>query len=64
MKPDKISLVLSGFLDQEFAGNLKEVDQIAPDNTRFCQHQILVLSGTIWSTCFKFPTNFWSRKPD
>ena len=28
MKPDKISLVLSGFLDQKFAGHLKEVDQI------------------------------------
>ena len=27
-------LVLSGFLDQKFAGNLKEVGQIVPDSVR------------------------------
>ena len=61
-------LVLSGFLHQKFAGNLKEVAQIVPDNTKtsLClpKRQNLVLSGTIWPTCFKFPANFWSREPD
>ena len=36
-KPDKIipdRLVLYGFLHQMFAGNLKEVGQIAPDSIR------------------------------
>ena len=64
----KKPLVLSGFLDQKFAGNLKEVAQIVPDNTKtsLClpKRHNLVLSGTIWPTCFKFPANFWSRKPD
>ena len=30
----KIWLVLSGYLDQKFEGNLKEVAQIVPDNTK------------------------------
>ena len=29
-------LVPSGFLHHEFSGNMKEVGQIVPDNTRFC----------------------------
>ena len=61
-------LVLSGILDQKFVGNFKEVDQIVPDSTRIslCLHKRhnLVLSGTIWPTSFKFPANFWCRKPD
>ena len=67
-EPDKKLLVLSGFLDQKLEGKLKEAGQIEPDNTRFClfckQSKILTLSGTIWPTSFKFPANFWSRKPD
>ena len=46
--------VLSSFLDQKFAGNLKEVAQIVPGNTKtsLClqKRQNLVLSGTIWPT--------------
>ena len=63
-----VGLVLFGFLHQKFAGNLKEVAQILPDTTKtsLClpKRQNLVLSGTIWPTCFKFPANFWCRKPD
>ena len=64
-------LVLSGFLHQMFAGNLKEVGQlgqIMPDSTRLCllckQREIRVLPDTIWSASLKMPTNFWSRKID
>ena len=61
-------LVLSGFLDQKFAGNLKEVGQIVPDSVRILlclqKRQNLVLSGSIWPASFNFPSNFWSRKPD
>ena len=28
------------------------------------KRQNLVLSGSIWPASFKFPANFWSRKPD
>ena len=38
-------LVLSGFLHQKFAGNLKQVGQIVPDNTRFC---LFVNKGKFW----------------
>ena len=31
-----VGLVLFGFLHQKFAGNLSQVGQIVPDNTRFC----------------------------
>ena len=41
--------VLSSFLDQKFAGNLKEVAQIVPDNTKtsLCL-QKKTESGFVW----------------
>ena len=44
---------------------LARLSQTTPDSVSFCnQSKILTLSGTIWPTSFKFPSNFWSRKPD
>ena len=44
---------------------LARLSQTTPDSVSFCnQSKILTLSGTIWPTSFKFPANFWSRKPD
>ena len=48
-------LVLSGFLDQKFAGNLKEVGQIVPDSVRI----LLCLqketeSGVVWLNLASF----------
>ena len=38
-------LVLSGFLDQKFAGNLKENGQIVPDSVRIL---LFLKKGRIW----------------
>ena len=48
-------LVLSGFLDQKFAGNLKKVGQIVPDSVRI----LLCLqketeSGVVWLNLASF----------
>ena len=48
-------LVLSGFLDQKFVGNLKEVGQIVPDSIRI----LLCLqketeSGVVWLNLASF----------
>ena len=42
-------LVLSGFLDQKFVGNLKEVGQIVPDSARIsiCLQKV-PNSGVVW----------------
>jgi len=43
-------LVLSGFLDQRFAGNLKEVGQIAPDSARILSATLFTKGDIIWCT--------------
>ena len=62
-EPNKKWLDLPGFLGKKFAGNLKDVGQIKPDNAKLVKSEILALSGTIWPSSFKFPANFWSMKP-
>ena len=71
-KPEKIipdrARPKNGWFYQRFAGNFKKVVPMMPDSTRISlclkKRQNLVLSGTIWPTSLKFPTNFWCRKPD
>ena len=52
-------LVLSGFLDQKFAGNLNEIGQIVTDSIRI----LLCLqketeSGVVWLNLASFPSIF------
>ena len=61
-QPGEKLLVLSGFQDQNIAGNLKEVCQTVPKKTILLQKDRI--HGTIWPTSIKFPANFWTRKPD
>ena len=54
-------LVLSGFLDQKFAGNLEEVGQIVPVSARIslCLQKEM-LSGVVWHVGW-LHLSFWSR---